>query len=112
MPDTPILDFNYASFHVHYDDDGTLDIDDEFFNTVTDLYTHYDGIDFVRAVYDAAARILNDDTGHDRSDDVWQLRAAYIDAHAARSDDPDDYPDAFYAARDALVAATTGHTMT
>jgi hypothetical protein len=45
--------------------------------------------------------------------DVWQLRAAYIDAFAAylHATGPTDGTD-LVAARDALVAATTGHKVT
>jgi hypothetical protein len=71
----------------------------------------------VRAVYDAAAHIL--DIHPDHADDdvaaVWQLRAAYIDTHAALTALDGDAPQlriAWGAARDALVAATAGHTVT
>jgi hypothetical protein len=74
----------------------------------------------VRAVYDAAARILNDNgtrtVNHilvEPPTDLWQLRAAYIDAHANLLADNHNSDHNFRAARDALVAATTaGHTMT
>jgi hypothetical protein len=69
----------------------------------------------VRAVYDAAARILDIHPDHTDDDDhaVWQLRAAYIDAFAAylHATGPTDGTD-LVAARDALVAATTGHKVT
>jgi hypothetical protein len=69
----------------------------------------------VRAVYDAAAHILDIHPDHTDDDDhaVWQLRAAYIDAFAAylHATGPTDGTD-LVAARDALVAATTGHKVT
>jgi hypothetical protein len=71
--------------------------------------------DLVRAVYDAAARILGNDVAPDNiaTADVWRLRAAYIDAFAAylHATGPTDGTD-LVAARDALVAATTGHKVT
>jgi hypothetical protein len=74
-----------------------------------------DTLAVVRAVYDAAARILNDKPVADNvnSAAVWQLRAAYIDAFAAylHATGPTDGTD-LVAARDALVAATTGHKVT
>jgi hypothetical protein len=71
-----------------------------------------DDTDRVRAVYDAAARILNDDRPvADDIPDLWQLRAAYIDAHAALIGDHNSDHN-FYAHAAALRAATTGHTMT
>jgi hypothetical protein len=69
-----------------------------------------DDTDRVRAVYDAAAHILDIHPDHTDDDDhaVWQLRAAYIDAFAAylHATGPTDGTD-LVAARDALVAATT-----
>jgi hypothetical protein len=76
-------------------------------------YAHNDDtldLDVVRAVYDAAAHILNDakpvvDTV--ASAVLWQLRAAYIDTHAACNQHPNHGAHtAVRAARDALVAAT------
>jgi hypothetical protein len=66
--------------------------------------------DRVRAVYDAAARILNGPVADDIPD-LWQLRAAYIDAHAALIGDHNSDHN-FHAHAAALRAATTGHTMT
>jgi hypothetical protein len=67
----------------------------------------------VRAVYDAAARILDIHPDHTDDDDhaVWQLRAAYIDAHATYWAGNSDYTPVTDAAN-ALVAATTGDTVT
>jgi hypothetical protein len=74
----------------------------------------------VRAVYDAAARILDIHPDHTDDDDhaVWQLRAAYIDAFAAylHATGPywagnSDYTPVTDAAN-ALVAATAGDTVT
>jgi hypothetical protein len=63
--------------------------------------------DLVRAVYDAAARILNDKPAdHISAADVWRLRAAYIDAHAAYWAGNSDYTPVSDAAN-ALSAATT-----
>jgi hypothetical protein len=74
-------------------------------------------LDHVRAVYDAAAHILDDNDGMvpdpNNTAAVWRLRAAYIDAFAAylHATGPTDGTD-LVAARDALVAATTGHKVT
>jgi hypothetical protein len=75
----------------------------------------------VRAVYDAAARILNDEPAarivSDDVDlnapDVWRLRAAYIDAHAAWNQHPNHSAHtALRAARDALTAALAANEVT
>jgi hypothetical protein len=67
----------------------------------------YDNLDAIRAVYDAAARILNDKPAdHISAADVWRLRAAYIDAHAAYWAGNSDYTPVSDAAN-ALSAATT-----
>jgi type VI protein secretion system component VasF len=72
-------------------------------------------LDHVRAVYDAAANILNDNDGMvpdpNNTAAVWQLRAAYIDAHAAYYSNANINLDALVAARYALAVAA-GHTVT
>jgi type VI protein secretion system component VasF len=66
-------------------------------------------LDHVRAVYDAAARILDADKPDNLA--LWQLRAAYIDAHAAYYSNANINLDALVAARYALAVAA-GHTVT
>jgi hypothetical protein len=64
----------------------------------------------VRAVYDAAAKILYPDKPDVDNLALWQLRADYIDAHAQFHDHHGS--DAFHAARGALVTALTGNQVT
>jgi hypothetical protein len=84
---------------------------DDLYNACHNYVTAYDAdridLDVVRAVYDAAARILNDKPAdHISAADVWRLRAAYIDAHAAYWAGNSDYTPVSDAAN-ALSAATT-----
>jgi hypothetical protein len=67
----------------------------------------------VRAVYDAAARILGGDVAPDNiaTAHLNRLRAAYIDAHATFLVNGRAIR-AFVAARDALNAALAGHKVT
>jgi hypothetical protein len=80
-----------------------------------------DDTDRVRAVYDAAARILNDDIADpvipvvipaNHSTDLWRLRADYIDAHAAWIAGADPKSRNSHDAAAALIAALAGHEVT